>query len=522
MQPKINFSSDTKQRTAVLRVMCLALMMVVAAVASLNVALPGIARATGATQTQLQWMVDAYSLAFAALLLPAGAIGDRFGRKPILIAGLGLFGFASLLALFADSAGQLIALRVAMGIAAAFVMPVTLSVITTIFPPEERGKAVGTWAGVAAGGAVLGLVGSGLLLEWFSWQAVFGLNVVLAIGALAGTILVVPATRESRPPRLDPIGTLLSVFALVTLVFGIIEGPERGWSDPLTAAALASGIAGLVAFVLWELRRDEPMLDPRNFLRRGFGAGSLTISVQFFAMFGFMFVALPYLQLVMGFSPLRAAASLLPMAFVVIPLSRVAPLIAARTGVRVASASGLALMAIGFLVLSTLEPGSSYGHFLTGLIPFGAGMALAGSPATTAIVASLPRDKQGVASAMNDVSRELGGALGIAVLGSLLNSAYRSGMEGATTGLPPALADKATSSIAAAEAIGQRMGAHGHALITQAQGSFMDGLTTSLIGGAIVLAFGAVFVLLRAPGRAESRANAGLAPASPLVAPQRA
>src|SRR4051812_4461707 len=263
-----------RRRGAILRVMCLALMMVVAAVASLNVALPEIARATGATQTQLQWMVDAYSLAFAALLLPAGAIGDRFGRKPILIAGLGLFGLSSLLALFAHSAEQLIALRVGMGIGAAFIMPVTLSVITTIFPPEERGKAVGTWAGVAAGGAVLGLVSSGLLLEWFSWQAVFGLSVVLAIGALVGTILVVPATRESRPPRLDPIGTLLSVFALVALVFGIIEGPERGWDNPITATALASGIAGLVAFVLWELRRDDPMLDPRNFLRRGFGAGS--------------------------------------------------------------------------------------------------------------------------------------------------------------------------------------------------------------------------------------------------------
>src|SRR3954468_783037 len=188
----LTFKSDRQERTAILRVTCLALMMVVAGVAGLAAALPGSAGGTGASQSQLQWIVDAYALAFAALLLPAGAIGDRFGRKPILIAGLGLFGLSSFLALFAQSAEQLIALRVGMGIGAAFIMPVTLSVITTIFPPEERGKAVGTWAGVAAGGAVLGLVSSGLLLEWFSWQAVFGLSVVLATGALVGTILVVP------------------------------------------------------------------------------------------------------------------------------------------------------------------------------------------------------------------------------------------------------------------------------------------------------------------------------------------
>src|SRR4051795_1775712 len=192
MSPQI---TTPKQRAHVVRVMCLALMMVVAAVASLNVALPGIARDTGASQTDLQWIVDAYALAFAALLLPAGALGDRFGRKPVLIAGLALFGLPSLLALFAGSPDELIALRVAMGIGAAFIMPVTLSVITTVFPPDERGKAVGTWVGVAAGGGVLGLVSSGVLLEWLDWSSIFGMNVVLAVVALAGTLAVVPSTR---------------------------------------------------------------------------------------------------------------------------------------------------------------------------------------------------------------------------------------------------------------------------------------------------------------------------------------
>jgi EmrB/QacA subfamily drug resistance transporter len=511
--------SNQKQRMAVLRVMCLALMMVVAAVASLNVALPDIARETGATQTQLEWIVDAYSVVFAALLLPAGALGDRIGRKPVLIFGLSVFGLASLAATFAGSADQLIALRAVMGVGAAFTMPVTLSVVTTIFPPEERGKAVGTWVGVAAGGAVLGLVASGIVLEWLSWQSVFALNVVMAAGALAGTLKIVPATRESRPPRLDPVGTLLSVSGVAAVVFGIIEGPERGWGDMLTVSALVLGTIALVAFVLWELRREEPMLDPRNFKRRGFSAGSVSVTIQFFAAFGFLFLALPYLQLVMGYSPLKAAAALLPMALVVIPLSRVAPLIAARVGVRVTSAAGLSSMAVGFLILSGLDAQSSYLHFAAGLLPFGAGMALAGSPATTAIVASLPRSKQGVASAVNDVSRELGGAFGIAVLGSLLNDAYRSSMAHSTAALPPAIGEKVTASFGAAQAIGEKLGGErGHALVTHAQDAWLHGLTTSLVFGAATLFAGALFVALRAPGRAESMANASGVAAAPAPA----
>jgi hypothetical protein len=248
------------------------------------------------------------------------------------------------------------------------------------------------------------------------------------------------------------------------------------------------------------------MLDPRNFLRRGFGAGSLSITVQFFAFFGFLFLALPYLQLILGYSPLEAAAALLPMAAVVIPLSRFAPKIAGLAGVRVTGPIGLGLMATGFVVLSTLGTHASYWHLLSGLLPLGAGMALAGSPATTAIVASLPREKQGVASAVNDVSRELGGALGIAVLGSVLNTAYRSGVEEHTAALPVALADKARGSLGAAQAIGHRLGSGNLAM--HANSAFVHGVSLALITGAAALVGGAVFVALRAPGRAESEANA--------------
>jgi EmrB/QacA subfamily drug resistance transporter len=496
-----------KRREAVLRVMCLALMMVVASVASLNVALPDLARDTGASQTQLQWIVDAYAIVFAALLLPAGAIGDRFGRKPLLAAGLALFGSISFAALFVQTPGALIALRAGLGVAAALIMPVTLSVITSIFPPEERGKAVGTWVGVAAGGAVIGLMTSGLLLHFFSWPSIFLLNVVLAALALTLTVAIVPATRESRPPRLDPVGTLLSVVGLAAIVFGTIEGPDHGWTDSVTLTALLGGLAALTLFVVWELHRREPMLDPRNFRRRGFGAGSLSIAVQFFAAFGFLFLALPYLQLVLGYSPLQAAGALLPMAFVVIPLARLAPRIAARLGVRVTGPIGLGLMATGFAIFSTLGTDSSYWHFLAGLLPFAAGMALSGAPATTAIVASLPRDKQGVASAMNDVSRELGGALGIAVLGSVLNSVYRSDVAQHAAALPAALQDKVKGSLGAADAIGRQLGSPD--LVTHANNAFVHGISLALLAGAATLLAGALFVALRAPGRAESEANAG-------------
>jgi Major Facilitator Superfamily len=228
-------------------------------------------------------------------------------------------------------------------------------------------------------------------------------------------------------------------------------------------------------------------------------------------VFGFLFLALPYLQLVLGFSPLRAAAALLPMALLVIPLSRVSPLLAARLGVRVAGAAGLTSMALGLAIFATMDVSTSYWHFLLGLVPFGAGIALAGAPATTAIIASLPAEKQGVASAVNDVSRELGGALGIAVLGSLFNAAYRSSMTEATASLPAGAADGAGSSLAAAEQIGARLGAGGDQLIAHAQTAYMDGLSRGLGVGALALALGAIFVALRAPGRAESTANAGVA-----------
>ena len=367
----LTFKSDRKQRAAILRVTCLALMMVVAGVASLNVALPGIAaRHRRVADASSSGSSTRTRSSFAALLLPAGAIGDRFGRKPILAAGIALFGLASGAALFADTAGQLIGLRAVMGVAAAMIMPVTLSVITTVFPPEERGKAVGTWAGVAAGGAVLGLLASGVLLEWLSWQSVFGLNVVLAPVALAGTLAIVPATRESRPPRLDPIGTLLSATGLAALVFAIIEGPERGWSDPLTASALAFGAAAhrrLRRLGAAPARPDaRPAQLPAARLRRRLALDhrAVLLGVRLPVPRPPVPAARPGLLAARGVAGARADGDRRDAA-----LARRAARSPRRLGVRVTGAAGLSLMATGSSILSTLDPLVATGRSSPGSCP---------------------------------------------------------------------------------------------------------------------------------------------------------
>jgi MFS family permease len=302
--------------------------------ASLNVALPDIARATQASQTQLSWVIDAYSVVFASLLLAAGAIGDRYGRRRALVAGLVLFGIASAVAMTTSSADELIALRGVLGVGAALVMPATLSTITSTFPPTERTRAVGVWAAVAGGSAVVGLIMSGLLLEVWSWPSVFGLNLVLALVALAGTLRFVRESADAGAPRVDLVGAAIAIVALVALVYSVIEAPNVGWLAADTLARLAIGLAGLVAFVLVELRIEHPLLDPRIFRNRPLTAGSVSIFVQFFAFFGFTFVILQYLQLLRGDSPLLAAVSVLPLAATLMPIARLAPALVARTSAR--------------------------------------------------------------------------------------------------------------------------------------------------------------------------------------------
>ncbi|HEY7174261.1 MAG TPA: MFS transporter [Micromonosporaceae bacterium] len=485
---------------AITAVVCVALATVVAAMSSLNVALPDIARSTHAGQTQLEWVIDAYSLVFASLLLPAGAIGDRYGRRRALLVGLGIFGVASAVAMTANSANELIGLRAVLGLGAALVMPATLSTITGTFAPAQRTRAVSVWAAVAGGSAVLGLLCSGILLEFWSWRSVFGLNVVLAAAAIAGTLRFVPESAADDAPRLDIGGALLAVVGLGVIVFSIIEAPQYGWTAGRTLLGIGAGLAVLAGFVVFEMRQRAPMLDPRVFRHRRLAAGSLSIFVQFFAFFGFIFVVLQYLQLVRGDSAIISAVSMLPMAAGIMAASRLAPTLVARLGSRMACATGLVLVSGGLVVLAQLDATSSYWLMLAGLIPLGVGMGAAMTPATSAITAALPPAQQGVASAMNDLSRELGGALGIAAIGSALAATYRNHLS--LPGLPAALVDHARDSFAVAAHLGGAVAAQGHL-------AFVDGLHVALFVAAGVVLVAAVVVGALLPQRDHGAAIGG-------------
>lgn len=479
-------------RPGVMPVVMIALAAVVSAISSLNLAAPSIAQDLKATATQISWIVDAYALSFAMLLLLGGAIGDRYGRRLALITGLAIFVAGAVLALFVDSPEQLIAVQAVLGAGAALVMPATLSTITSTFPPERRVRAVGTWAGVSGASAMLGLLAAGILLEYWSWRSIFCFNLVMGLIALAGTLKFVPESADPNAPRLDLTGALLSVLGLGVLVYSIIEAPTEGWSSARTIGGLVGGLLILAVFVVWELRRDEPLLDPGLFGLRGFSGGSLTITLQFLGFFGFVFLIAQYLQLVLGDSALMTALKVLPVAVVMMPTARgVAPALAARRGAGAVMVSGLLLISCGFAVLAQLDPSSSYWLLLTGLVLLGAGMGLAMTPATNAITDALPSAKQGVASAMNDLARELGAALGIAILGSIMLSIYRSNLD--LPGMPPQTAEHAKSSIGVAMHMGGQVAA-------QAQTAFTDGMSAALLWAAALVACAAVIVaLIRIP-----------------------
>ena len=483
-------SAPLVRHGAVTAIVCVALAAVTAAMSSLNVALPDIARSTHASQTQLSWIIDAYSLTFAALLLPGGALGDRYGRRRLLLIGLAVFGVGSVAAMTASDANVLIALRAVIGLGAALVMPATLSTITGTFPPAQRVKAVSIWAGVAGGAAVLGVVVSGALLEAFSWRSVFAVNVVLGAIALIGTFVVVPESADKAAPRLDTAGAGLSVLGLVAVVYSIIEAPTAGWLSTRTMTGIALGVAVLIAFVLVELRRPHPMLDPRIFFHRHLSAGSLSIFVQFFVFYGFIFLMLQYLQLVRRDSALVAAVSMLPMAATMMPISRFAPTLSARFGARALCVGGLLGIAVALTVISQMGARSPYWHLAVGLLILGAGMGAAMTPATSAITSALPQAQQGVASAMNDLSREVGGALGIAVLGSIATAVYRGHL--ALPGLPSVVADKVRGSFAVAAHLGGQISG-------AADSAFINGfrIAFSAAAGAAIVAAILVALLLR-------------------------
>ena len=503
-------TDDAPGRTGTLASMCLALVLVVASVASVNLALTGISIDLGTTSTQLTWIADGYTVALAAFVLPFGALGDRIGRRRLLLFGTVGFGLAALAAALVQSPGALIASRAVMGIGAAMIMPGTLSTITAAFPAERRARAVSVWAGFASSGAVLGMLGCGLILEWWSWRATFVATAGLAVVSFVASLLLAPDTADPEEAVIDVPGFVLSALGIGALVLGIVFGAESGWTGPVALSALSTAASALAAFVAWELRTPRPMLDVRLFALRGFSTGALAITVQFLCLFGFFLVGMQFVQLILGYSALHAAVSLLPMAVIVMPMSRVAPHLVERFGPRAVMTTGLVSLSTGLVVMSRLDEASGYGHFLAGLAAFGLGMALTSTPSTTAIVGSLPRAKQGVGSAVNDVSRELGSALGIAILGSLFNRGYADAVSGATVGLSPEAAHAVAESAGAGLAVAGHAGPAGQPLAEAVRHAFGAGIGDAMTAGAVIAALTAVVVLWRAPGRSNATAEADM------------
>lgn len=509
---------DARRLRTILIAVSVALMAVIASVSGLNVAQTHMAVEFGASQGTVLWIINIYTLALAALLLPLGAIGDRLGRKPMLIAGLGVFAAASVAAGLAPTAEVMLAARVAAGVGAAMIMPITLAVITATFPEARRGKAIGVWTGVAGGGGILGMFLSAFLVDVADWRWLFVLPVVLSVVALAMTLKSVPDSREKSSHRFDTVGALVCVVAVVGLIFVLQEGPEHGWTAPATVVALAVGVVAAFGFVAWELRRrDASLLDVRLFRERGLAGGSLTLLVLFGVQAGIAVVLFPFFQAVLGWSGLLSTLALMPMAVMMMTASGLAPALAARIGSRATMAVGIALAGIGLALMALfVSAAGGYPTVLPGMLAMGIGMGLSMTPSTEAITGSLPREKQGVASALNDVTREFGTALGVALLGALLSAGYRGAIADRLTGIPRGPANTAREGIANAVEVADDTGPHAPDLLHAARQSFVDAWQQAMWAGAAVL--GALFLYIAFRGPRNQAPAAVHEPETPAAA----
>jgi EmrB/QacA subfamily drug resistance transporter len=490
-----------------LAVLCLSLLIIGLDNTILNVALPTLQHDLGASSSQLQWIVDVYMLVFAGVLLTAGSLGDRFGRKRALTFGLLAFGAGSLLSALAGSAEMLIATRALMGIGGAFIMPSTLSIITATFPASERGKAIGIWAGCSGLGIAIGPVAGGWLLESHGWGSIFLVNLPVVLLALVAGRFLVPESRDESAPRLDPRGFVLSFAGLTALVWAIIEAPARGWTDPAILSAIAVAALVLAAFAAWELRAPEPMLDVKLFRNPRFSASSAAITLAFFALFGMIFFLTQYLQDVRGYSALEAGLRTLPVAAGLVLGGPLSAALTARLGAKRVVAGGLLAVAVALWLFSTAEVDSTYTLIAGALVLMGLGMASAMAPATDAIMGSLPPAKVSVGSAVNDTTRTTGGALGVAVLGSLLASGYRGHMDAVTSTLPGPARDAAQDSLAGALAVAGRVGgAAGDRLHSAAEQAFMSGMHSAALVAALTALAGSLVALLFLPAREREAA----------------
>ncbi len=491
-----------RRRYWTLGVLSVSLIVIALDVTILNVAIPTLQRELDASASALQWIVNAYVLVFAGLLLTMGTVGDRFGRRRALEAGLVVFGLASLAAAYSQNSEQLIAARAAQGIGGALIMPSTLSVLVDVFPREERARAIGIWAGVAAMGVPLGMILGGWLLENYWWGSTFLINVPVVVIALAAGRFLIPESKDTEARRIDVQGAVISMVGLSLLVYTIIEAPARGWLAPLTIGGFVAAFATGALFVVHQLRADEPMLDVRLFRNARLSAGVIAVGVAFMAMLGTMFVLTQYLQFVQAQSPLDTGLRLVPMAVGFMIGAPVSANLVARLGTKWTVTLGLLLLGGAVASLYAVDVTTPYWVIGTALLVFGIGGANAMAPATDAVMAALPESRAGVGSALNDTTRQVGGALGVGIFGSVLNSLYGGNVSRAAEGLPAEMAALAGDSVGGAVQVAATLGTtEGLALVAASQNAFVDAASAVFIATGLVAAIGALIAIRFLPAR---------------------
>lgn len=495
----------TSRRWAILGVLCLSLLVVTLDNTILNVALPAIARSMHASSSELQWIVDAYAVVFAGLLLLAGSLGDRLGRKWVFVAGLLVFAAGSAASAFSGSPDRLITARAVMGIGAAAIMPSTLSILINVFTaPEERARAIGIWAGTSGVGVAIGPVAGGWLLAHYWWGSVFLVNVPIALVGVCAVAWIVPNSEDpaSRPP--DVAGGLLSVGALSLLLWGIIEAPNRSWTAAPVLAAIGGAAVLLSAFVFWERRTTHPMLELSLFRSRRFSVGMGSMALVIFALMGGLFLLTQYLQFSLGYTALQAGLRIAPIAGVLLVVAPMSSLLVEVVGTKLVVSTGMALIAVGMGLLSAVTVHGSYLDALPAFLLIGTGTGLALAPCTESVMGSLPLEHAGVGSGTNGAALQVGGALGVGVLGSLLNTRYQGRLTPLVSHarIPESVAHVITGSLGGALTVAQGIGgAVGGQLAAVARLAFISGMDLAVTVAAIVVGVAALIALLLLPSR---------------------
>ena len=482
-----------RRRWQILATLCASLLLVMIGNSSLNMALPTLAEQLSLTSVQLTWVVDIYSLVFASLLFTASAVADRYGRKTFMQIGLLIFLAGTIYAgFFAQSGIEVIAARGIMGVGAAFVMPTTLSILNNVFPRKQRARAIAIWSGIAGGGIALGSVASGFLIEHYSWESVFIFSAVVGIVGIIFNQLLTPNSHDEHHTPIDWLGGVLSTIGLLGLVYGIIEAPAHGLFAGDVLVALIAGVVGLGSFVWWQLRTEHPMLDMKLFSRPAFSVAALSVTLVFFALMGIFFSMSQLFQLVMGYGAFESSLRTLPLMMLMMFVSPFVPNIVKKFGTRWTVTSGLVLVTTAFVIMSQWPTIPSYTQIIASMAVMMSGMALTMTPATTMMMSAVPRNRAGMGSAMNDTTRELGGALGVALLGSVLGTAYSSKIAESISKLPSEVQEIAENSLAGALVVAEKLGPMGEPLVAAAKEAWMNGLSEAMLIAAGIVAVAAI------------------------------